>query len=161
MSKLDTLFAAKAVSKEINRRVRALEEECKSDFVEEYRRNGTDRMRSAVFGKEAGWLTMKDGRPSEHVTVFQMVDEREVIEWMDEARPETDGFATDNLAQFCQWWFEHTGECPDGCTVISYDTEPTEPTPVLVVKEAKVLPKLKGNALAGEVNQLLLGEADA
>ena len=160
-TKLDILFAAKAVSKEIGNRVKALEDEVKAEFVEEYETNGTDRKRSPMFGSKAGCLTMKEGAKSERVRRFQMNDAQKVIEWMDEQRPDTDCFASDNLAQFAEWWFRQTGECPDGCTVIEYDSEPGKPTPVLQVKEKVVLPMLaEDNLLSGEVNQLLLGEAD-
>ncbi|MBQ9003057.1 MAG: hypothetical protein IJ087_14485 [Eggerthellaceae bacterium] len=157
----DLLVAAKAVEKTFAKRVKALETQVKDEFIEKYRNDGTDRMRSTVFDGKAAWMTMKGGKPSETVTKFQMTDAQAVIDWMDENRPETDSFATDNLAQFAQWWFEHTGECPDGCKVITYDTEPTEPTPALTVKEAMVLPVLQDNPrILGEVNELLLGEGE-
>lgn len=157
---VDLLFAAKAVSKEINSRVKALEDEVKAEFLEEYERDGTDRKRSPMFGKEAGWLTMKEGKPSEHVTRFQVDDPQKVIDWMDRERPETDSFAQDNLEMFAKWWFEHTGEKPDGCSLFEYDTEPGQPTPALTVKEKVVLPLLKDNALSGHVNELLLGDGE-
>lgn len=160
-TKIDLLFAAKAVSKEINSRVKALEDEVKAEFVEEYEKHGTDRKRSPMFGAKAGYLTMKDGSASERVTRFQLVNQDEFVDWMDENRPETDSFAQANMAQFAEHWFRMTGECPDGCTVVSYDTEPGSPTPCLTVKEKVVLPMLSGNnLLSGEVNQLLLGEGD-
>lgn len=158
-TKFDVLVAAKATEKEFAKRVKALENECKAEFMERFKADGTDRMRSTVFDPKAAFMTMRGGKPSETVTRFQMVDAQSVINWMDEARPETDSFATDNLAQFAQWWFERTGECPDGCTVITYDTEPVDPTPALTVKEANVLPALQANPhLLGEVNTLLLME---
>ena len=160
-TKFDVLVAAKATEKEFAKRVKALETECKAEFVENFKATGNDRMRSTVFDGKAAWMTMKGGKPSEHVVKFQMTDPQEVIEWMDENRPETDSFAQDNLAQFAEWWFVHTGECPDGCTVIEYESEPVEPVPALTVKEAMVLPALQENPnLLGEVNTLLLGDGD-
>jgi len=158
-TKFDVLVAAKATEKEFAKRVKALEDECKEEFMERYRADGTDRMRSTVFDPKAAWMTLRGGRPSERVRRFQLNDPQAAIDWMDAARPETDGFAQDNLERFCEWWFMQTGECPDGCTVLEYDSEPVEPTPALTVKEAKVLPALKANAaLLGEVNTLLLEE---
>lgn len=160
-TRIDTLFAAKAISKEIDRRVKKLEDEVKAAFVDEYKSGGSDRKRSRIFGNKAGYLTIKEGKPSERVTKFQLVDVQEATDWMDAAKPDTDSFAQDNLELFCKWWFEHTGECPDGCTVINYDSEPGEPTAILTVKEKEVLPILVENGeLPGEVNQLLFGEAN-
>lgn len=160
-TKLDTLFAAKAVSKEINNRVNALEMECKEELLREYRENGNDRKRSPMFGKEAGYIGIQQGRPSEHVTRFQLVDTDAFVDWMDEAKPETDTFAQANMAQFAEFWFHQTGECPEGCTVIEYESEPGEPIAKLMVKEKVVLPMLQENAgMLGEVNRLLLGDGD-
>ena len=156
-TKFDLLVAAKATEKEFAKRVKSLETECKEEFMERYKAEGTDRMRSTVFDSKAAYMTMKGGKPSEKVEKFQLNDPDAAIDWMDETRPKTDGFATANLGEFCKWWFYKTGECPDGCTVITYDSEPVDPTPCLVVKEAKVLPALQANPnLLGEVNTLLL-----
>jgi len=158
-TKFDVLVAAKATEKEFAKRVKALEGECKDEFREKYRSEGTDRMRSTVFDPKAAFMTMKGGKPSERVTRFQMVDAQAMTDWMEEVRPETDGFAQDNLAQFAEWWFASTGECPDGCTVITYDSEPVEPTPALVVKEAMVLPALRDMPqLAAITSSLMLGD---
>ena len=156
-SKFDVLVAAKATEKEFSKRVKALEDEVKSEFMDNYRSSGVDRMRSTVFDAKAAWLTLKGGKPSVKVTRFQVNDPQAVIDWMDEQRPDTDCFAQDNLEQFAKWHFENTGECPDGCVVITYDSEPVEPTPCLTVKEDKVIPALKDNPnLLGEVNVLML-----
>ena len=160
-TKVDNLVAAKAVVKEVDRRIKRFEDEVKAEFIEEYKNGGADRKRSRIFGNKAGYLTIKEGKPSERVTKFQLIDVQEATDWMDEAKPDTDSFAQDNLEQYCQWWFERTGECPDGCTVITYDTEPGEPTAILSVKEKVVLPILMENReLFGEVNQLLLGDGE-
>ena len=160
-TRIDNLFAAKAVGKEIDRRVKELEDEVKAEAIAEYKNGGSDRKRSRIFGNKAGYLTIKEGKPSERVTRFQLVDVQEATDWMDATKPDTDSFAQDNLELFCKWWFEHTGECPDGCTVITYDTEPGEPTAILSVKEKVVLPMLMENGeLFGEVNQMLLGDGE-
>lgn len=160
-TKVDNLVAAKAVVKEVDRRIKRFEDEVKAEFIEEYKNGGADRKRSRIFGNKAGYLTIKEGKPSERVTKFQLVDVQEATDWMDATKPDTDSFAQDNLEQYCQWWFERTGECPDGCTVITYDTEPGEPTAILSVKEKVVLPMLMENReLFGEVNQLLLGDGE-
>ena len=158
-TKLDTLFAAKAVSKEINARVNELEKECKAELLQEYKESGNDRKRSPMFGKEAGYIGIQEGKPSEHVVRFQLNDPDAFVDWMDEAKPETDTFAQANMAQFAEFWFHQTGECPEGCTVIEYDSEPGEPIVKLMVKEKVVLPMLQDNAgMLVEVNQLLLGD---
>ena len=160
-TKFDVLVAAKATEKEFSKRVKALENECKEEFVANYKATGNDRKRPTAFDSKAAWMTMKGGKPSEHVVKFQMYDAGEMTDWMDENKPDTDSFAQANLAEFALWWFETTGECPDGCTVVEYDSEPVDPTPALTVKEASVLADLKENAaLSGVVARFLLEDED-
>ena len=160
-TKFDVLVAAKATEKEFSKRVKALETECKQEFMDEYRESGVDRKRSTVFDPKAAWMTLKGGKPSEKVTRFQLTEPDRFVDWMDENRPETDTFAQANMAQFAEFWFHQTGECPDGCQVITYDSEPVEPTPALTVKESMVLPALQENQnILGEVNRLLLGDGE-
>ena len=160
-TKLDMLFAAKAVSKEIDARVKALEKECRTEMLAEYLESGNDRKRSPMFCKEAGYLGVQEGKPSEHVIRFQLNDLDAFTDWMDKTKPETDTFAQANMAQFAEFWFNQTGECPEGCTIINYETEPGEPIVKLIVKEKIILPMLQENiALSGEVNQLLLGDGN-
>lgn len=160
-TEFDYLVMARTAARKIDKRVKSIEDEQKAIFIDSYKENGTDRKRSLLFGKEAGCLYIREGKPSERVTKFQLVDAQEATDWMDETKPETDSFAQDNLELFCKWWFERTGECPDGCTVITYDTEPGEPTAVLRVNDDVVLQALMENReLFGEVNQRLLGDGE-
>lgn len=162
MDKFEVLFAAKAAEKEVHKRVSALEDECKAEILEQYRTEGVDRRRSKVFDGKSAYITVQEGLPSEEATRFDVVDMQALIDWMDETKPDTDCFAADNLAQFAQWYFNATGEVPEGCTLLRYMTEPKPPIAKLVVKEKPVLEALKEKALlAGEVNQLLLGDGDA
>jgi len=158
-TKIDALFAAKAVGKEINGRIKALEDEVKADALEQYERDGTDRQRSHLFGNKAGYLTIKEGKPSEHVERFTVTDVQALIDWYEESKPEIECFVADNIEEFAKWHFENTGECPEGCSFIQYESEPGQPTPVLTVKEKVVLPILAENRELSEsvANMLLSG----
>lgn len=165
-SKVDLLFAAKAVSKEMAARVRALEDECKAELADDYMRDGTDRRRSPLFGDGAGWLSVvkRDPEPARRERRFQLTDPQAAIDWMEEARPDTDTFASENLEAFARWHFEATGELPGGCDLVEYEV-PAVPAGVksvtLTVKEKVVLPQLAGDAaLLGEARRLLLGDGE-
>lgn len=161
MDKYEVLFAAKAVQKEIDKRVKALEAECKDEVLKGYLEEGNDRKRSKVFDPKAAYITVLAGKPSEEAERFDVIDLDALVDWMDETRPDTDCFAADNLAMFAEWYFHATGEVPDGCRLLRYETEPKPPIAKLVVKDGVVLETLRGKALlAGEVNQLLLGDGD-
>ena len=161
MNKIDRLFAAKAVSKEIDKRVKELEAECKDELMEEYLRTGNDRRRSVAFGDKAGYLSVRKSEASAawDETSFRVLDEDELSDWMDRDRPDTDGFAAAHLPQFALWWFESTGECPPGCAteVIRHEAEPPKACGVTMsVKEDVVIPIMLDQGLLSSPELLML-----
>ena len=106
---IDEIMAEEAILKEMN----ALHKEKVDMLKAQAVANGTP-MRSKLFGLNSGGIDLVEGKPSEPFVRYSLTDPDAVIDWMDETRPETDGFAQDNLEAFCQWHFEHTGELPPG-----------------------------------------------
>lgn len=161
MDKYEVLYAAKAAEKEIGKRVKALETECKREVLDAYGRDGIDRKRSTVFGSKNAYITVQEGKPSEEAERFDVIDIQALTDWMDETRPDTDCFAADNLAAFAEWHFRSTGEMPDGCRLLRYRTEEKPPIAKLIVKDEPVLEAVSGNPeLSSEVGRFLLGDAD-
>ena len=159
-TKLDRLFAAKAILKEAEANVKALETECKGELLDRYLEDGTDRLRSPYFGKDAGYLGISEGKAKE-ATVREFVsDAQKVIDWMDETRPETDGLAQDNLELFCSWWFAQTGEDIPGFERIEYAPEPGRPIAKLVVKEKVVIPIMRDSGMLEGSAAFLLGDGE-
>lgn len=157
ITEADRLFAEEAVLKEVNRRHKENVDALKARAIEDYKQGRGGQVRSPLFGNKAGYITVKEGKPSETVREFQMVDAQAVTDWMDETRPDTDCFAADNLALFCEWWFAHTGEVPEGCTVIEYETVAKEPSATFAVKEKEIIPKLLQDS---ELRAQLFGGAE-
>lgn len=160
MNKYEMLYAAKAVMKELDSEYKRLERECKEELLDEYRRDGTDRKRSQLFGGKNAYMSVVEGKPSETAERFDVVDSQELADWMDRTRPDTDSFAAANLAQFAEWYFRETGEVPDGCRLLTYQTEPKEPTVRLMVKEDAVIPILRESGMLQGGFQLLLGDGE-
>ena len=159
-TKLDQLFAAKAVLKDAGKKVAELEDECKAELLRKYGEDGTDRMRSPFFGTESGYMGVTAGKGSEREVRMYVADANEVLDWMDEQHPDCEGFARDYIEEFCKWWFVHTGEDIPGFNRIEYMTEPGKPTVRLYVKEKVVLDKLKNANLLEGVGQFLLGDGE-
>lgn len=157
-SRYEQLYATKAIMKTLDKEYRKLEGECKRELLEEYAQDGTDRKRSKMFGGKNAYMSVVEGKPSETAERFDVVDMQSLVDWMDETRPDTDPFAADNLAQFAEWYFRETGEVPDGCRLLTYQTEPKEPTVRLVVKESAVIPILRDGGMLEGGFRLLLGE---
>lgn len=123
---------AKAVLRKFEEEVAGpLEQKAKEELLEEYRANGTDRRSTPNLGDKMGTLYIKAGKhvPAETVSVFAVDNVQEVVDWMDETRPDTDCFAADHVEEFAEWYFFTTGELPPGCVLKDqshggYDTDP-------------------------------------
>lgn len=157
---IDRLFAAKAVLKEAERKVKELEDECKGALLDEYRRDGTDRKRSPFFGKEAGYMGVTEGKQPETAVRMYVADRGEVLDWMDEVHPDCEGFARERLDDFCTYWFTNTGECIPGFNRIEYETEPGKPSVRLYVKDGIVLGKLREQGELEGIGRYLLGDGE-
>lgn len=164
-NKVDRYFAAKSVLKKLEVEVKLLEDEIKGELAEKYLEDGTDRLRSPMFGAKAGSISVvaSEPEPPELVEEFKVIDEDDLLDWIDETDPDTSGFAVDRLRDFAAWWFADTGECPGGCTVVRYETQ-GKPAGIKYVraqvKEDVVIPLLQSTNLLGEVNQMLLGDGE-
>lgn len=157
----DVLWAKKAIVKQLTAEVKEGEQALKAQAIEDYKAGRGGQVRSPMFGSKSGWITVKEGKAPETKTMHTLVNYQAAVDWMDETRPETDGFAMDNLEEFCWWHFTQTGEQIPGFEVLEYQTPQGEPTASISVKENVVLPMLMENegiraALSGPIAQMLL-----
>ena len=156
----DRLFAEEAVLKEVNKRHKANVDAIKARAIEDYKAGRGGQVRSPLFGNKAGYITVKEGKPAETVREFQMVDAQVLTDWMEENPPSfesLDCFAADHLELFAEWHFRQTGEVPEGCTVLEYETPPKEPTATFVVRENEIIPRLLEDS---ELRAELFGGSD-
>lgn len=123
---MDKLTVAKSIERKWHEEmVEPLEERLKDELLRRKETEGIDKITTSKFlGFEAGTLLLqkRKGKPSEKGEKFAVYDVQAVIDWMDEERPETDSFASDNLEAFAEWWLHNTGEMPPGCKLIPYET---------------------------------------
>lgn len=157
-TKIDRLFAAKAVLKEAQKRVSELEAECKEELLEEYSTTGNDRKRSPMFGNEAGYLVIEQHEKKREVREY-VADHGKVNAWLREAKPDYEEFAKDNLDVFCSWWLKTTGEAIPGFERIEIVT-PATYIPKLTVKEKVVIPMLREANILEGVGRYLLGDGE-
>ena len=162
-TKIDKLFALKAVKKKIDEEYKLLEGECREELLEAYRKDGTDRKVSPFFGSDAGKFSIKrtGGKDAETVRDFVLADDEKLAEWL-EANPDAAlRYAMLNAKDFARYWVNWSGEIPDGMEMTETHVEATPPTLTAQVYSFKpdvVLDKLGGNVLDG-VNELLLEES--
>lgn len=155
INQTDKLFALKALEKRIKTAREDLEAEVRTKLLEQYESDGTDRFRSAYFGKDAGTYTYIP--PKEELAVaWAVCDTDALIEFLNEDPSIAQDFVRANAQQFGEWWLEATGEVPDGISRVTYET--TKPGSTrLAVKEQVIFDKLGGN-LFEAANRLMIGE---
>lgn len=118
---------------------------------------GVTEMTSTVFGPEAGSLKYSKTR-AKKVVEFNMCDDYEFGEWLDSNQNAAVIFAQRDAGAFAQWWFEETGEVPDGISRVEY-VEPAKAGPAKLYRfDASVVEEKLGGNLLASVNDLLLGD---
>ena len=163
-TKLDKLFALKALEQKIVEERKLIEYECRDELLEAYRNDGTDRRTSPYFGPEAGKFSIKryKAKPDKKVVEFDLTDDAAFAEWLDKNTDHVIGHLILNYRSFVGAYFEGTGELPDGITITEH-VEPGEPerltAQVYSFKADLVLEKLGENFLEG-ANQLLLSDGN-
>ena len=158
LTKVDKLFAAKALLKALEKEVKILESECKDELREQYMEDGkTTQNRSRYFGTKAGCLSLTPGKEPQRKVMEFVANQKDVDEWMNGLHEDVFfGYALDNVEDFCKWCFAQTGEVIPGFERIEYMSDPGMPTVKLTVRENVVLPMLmESGMLEGSVRYLL------
>lgn len=163
-TKIDRLFALKAVEQKVKEERELVEYECRDELLEAFKADGTDRRTSPYFGPDAGKYSVKrmKGKPPTTVTEFNLADDEEFAEWLEGNVGAAVAYAKLHYADFAKSQVESTGELPDGIAMVTYEQPGTEPSVTAQVYSFKpdlVLEKLGGNFLEG-ANRLLLGDGD-
>lgn len=163
-TKIDKLFALKAVKGKVDEEYRLLEGECRQELLEAYEKDGTDRKTSPYFGPDAGKFSIKRmrGKKAEVRVEFNICDDEALAEWLEANHGAALRYAILNGADFGMFWFNFTGELPDGISRVEYEEPGTPDTlsaQVYSFKPEVVIDKLGGNLLE-RTNELLLGDGE-
>lgn len=159
----DRYFAAKAIAKEVDSRVKELEEEVKAQAVADYKEGRGGQVRSPFFGKDAGYVTVIEGTPDREYKSLEVIDGEELANWMEEKDLDLDfmRFALEHASDFAKWYFDRTGEKPDGCDLLPHTVKGKEPTARATVKKDvvfRVLEEKRPELMKGV--ELLLGDGE-
>lgn len=154
----DRLFAAKALVKVFDAEVKNLEKEAKEQAVADYMEGRGGQVRSPLFGKDAGYITVKAGTESHDEQRFDVIDGEALKDWMEDTDLDLMAFALEHAAEYAEWHFRRTGECPEGCRLLNFTVEGKPPSASLTVKEKVVVEELKKRPeLASDTVMFLLG----
>ena len=163
-SKIDKLFALKAVEQKVKEERELLEYECRDELLEAYAKDGTDRRTSTFFGPDAGKFSIKrfKAKPGKTVTEYNLADDEAFADWLADNPSAASRFAKLHAADLAEWWFDANGELTDGVSRVEYEEEGTPERVTAQVYSFKpdvVIERLGGNLLEG-ANRLMLGESD-
>lgn len=163
-TKIDKLFALKAVEQKVTEERKLIEYECRDELLEAFEADGTDRRTSPYFGADAGKFSIKrmKGTPAKEVTEFNLTDDVEYAEWLESNASTLIAYAKLHHAEIAKYSVDNFGELPDGIAMVSYEEPGKEPYVTAQVYSFKpdiIIDKLGGNMLEG-ANRLLLGESD-
>ena len=165
-TKIDRLFALKALEQKITEERKLVEYECRDELIESVKADGSDRRISTYFGPEAGKFSIKrmKGKPPQETVRYDNEDWDEFDAWIKDNFEEAVNFIFQKCSLFCEWWFDRTGEVPAGVNrvvEVMPGTEGSLSAQVYSFKSDIVLAKLAegGNIFEG-ANQLLLGDGD-
>ena len=150
-----------AFSKMLDKELKPLKSECDAEMLDEYMKSGNTQARSKIFGKKAWTYTVpiKDAVPPEEVADYALSDDEAFSEWLDANQDATIRYAMLNAQDFARFWFNFTGELPDGTTRVAYMTDgmPEMPgTPRLKVDADYMVGKMEEMGLLPEGMRLLL-----
>lgn len=163
-TKIDKLFALKALEQKVTDERKLIEYECRDELLEAFETDGTDRRTSPYFGADAGKFSVKrmKGTPAKQVTEFNLADDMAFADWLESNVGALIAYAKNHYQEVSKYHIENTGELPDGIAMVSYEEPGKEPyitAQVYSFKPDIVIDKLGGNLLEG-ANRLLLGESD-
>lgn len=112
---LDLLALKKAALSRLESGVKAEEGRVKDAFMMLTEGMDSAKADSATFGSKA-YINRAKGRPGGgRSTRFTAYDEDACVRWVDEHQDRCLDFCHEYPVKFCEWWFESTGELPDGC----------------------------------------------
>lgn len=165
-TKIDKLFALKAVEKKAEEERKLLEYECRDELIEAFNADGTDRRTSPFFGVDAGKFSLKrfKAKPAKKELAFSLSDDELFAEWLEDNKGAAIEYAKRHVDDFAEWHFRGSGEVADGIEMTETEV-PGQPerltAQVYSFKPDVVLSKLaeNGNFLEG-ANRLLLGDGD-
>ena len=155
---IDRYFAAECLKREVDKAHKAAKEDA-AIYLDEAREEGKTSLISTYFGEDAGEYKRGKTR-AKTVIEYNVTDMAEFVYWCSENRIALEIYVKEHASEFGQWWFETTGELPDGISRVDYEEPPHLKAPQIYRYDHEAI-KAKlaegGNILEG-ANRLLLSD---
>lgn len=155
----DRLFVAEVVKGSVDEAYKKAKHDAEDELARLRDEYGSLSTTSKYFGPEAGEYKYSQTRKKK-IVEWNLADRSDFKDWCVENPTATAMFALENAEDFGKWWFEETGELPDGISRVEYEQPAGLGAPKIYRLDSDVITgKLGGNLFEG-ANRLLLGEAD-
>ena len=160
MNPIDRYVGIKAIQGVVSAKLKEAELDAQ-DYFSEQEREGIKSLQSVAFG-DCGGEYHRGKTKAKTVIEWNNTDWQEFSDWLDENSMQLNNFLFQNYKGFCEWWFERTGEVPDGISRVEY-TEPSKQTAPKLYRfdQQGVIDKItESGGFFDGANRLLLGDGD-
>ena len=155
---IDEFAVAEALKKEIDA-VHKQKKQDAEDYLAEMRDSiGTTSLEPTMF-PGAGTYKYGQSRAKKEVE-YNLCDKEDFDGWLATAKDATALFAASMPSEFGKWWFEMTGEIPDGISRVEVDIPPAATPPKFYKFDVQAVKDALGKNLFQAANQLLLGDGE-
>ena len=162
---IDRYMGLEWLKKEVDAAHKRAKADAEEELAAKTREDGVLEIASKVFGVDAGTYHYSNTR-KKAVVEYNLTDKAELLVWLMSNGGAVTDYALEDPQAFAQWWFERTGEIPDGTARVEYE-EPAKRGPAKLygfdakVVEAHVNPKVLEIVHALDGSGLMLGDGDA
>ena len=156
---VDRLIAAKWVKDKVDAAYKEAEIAASSELAELCGENGTTEIACLTFPGAGTYKYSQTRRKT--VVEWNLADQEELNAWLQSNKQAAIAYAFSAGSDFAKWWFERTGELPDGVARVEYEEPAKAGPPKLYKYDAEVVGdafERMGGWLEG-ANRLLLGDA--
>lgn len=161
---IDRYIGLEWLKKEVDSAHKQAKLEAEEELAAKTRDEGVLEIASTYFGADAGTYKYSKTR-KKTVTEYNLTDFSDLDAWLDANTGAAIGYALQDPQAFAKWWFEKTGEVPDGTSRVEYE-EPAKRGPAKLygfdaeVVESHVNTKYMEIVHALRGTGLMLGEGD-
>lgn len=158
-SAIDRHMFLKDLKDRVDSLYKASEAEVQAELSEAME-EGRGSLVSNLFGLEAGEYKQGMSRKKDVIS-YNLLDQGDYIGWMRDNADAVESFMVANAPEFGEWWFNVTGEVPEGISRVMY-TQPPMPTKPKIYrfKPEVVEAKMRESGLMDGIGQFLLGDGD-
>jgi len=156
---IDKLAVYQAIKDKVDAATKLAKQEAEEFFYAKRDEDGTASLTSPMFGADAGEYHCGKTKAKKEVE-YHLADDVDFAEWLEANQDAAIQFAKLNAADLGRWWFDSTGELPDGVSRVEVDIPSAVTAPKFYRFDPSVVEEKLGANLFEGADRLLLGDGD-